>query len=450
MNYRKIRHVAQQAAIVGMEASCFAALVYLFGAGNGNVPLLPFLLIGWSLLAFNRWLFGLAVWDTPQGKLYSVLSAIIGISLLMGLTSDEVGLFAGPITVLRALAEIPEFFRGQAPLTAALFGGLMLYYRVLVTVREPIGVMGIARRVITALAVFIWVIFLMEVRQGQVAWSVVAIFGAFTLLAFVLSRTHELDLIPGVSPLPVTAGWGGKIALIIGGTLAGGFLIQTFSVEPLSRIGTLLQPLWNIIILIFAFPIRLLLMLFDPFFQFIAQEFDLVLPDPTPAPGMEDAADPIEATPESWVEEWLLVFAGIGGVLVMWVIFNQAFRRFRERPLSTFAPATNNQPGDRGHWFPYQFRNPFARRGNYGVETVRDLYKNLLLFGESHGIARAENDTPYEYLTPLADKYPSAQTELQRLTDAYVATHYGEIEFTREEIRRLQTAWEKIKSLPSI
>ena len=150
MNIRTIRHVAQQAAIVGMEASCFAAVVYLFGVGEGQVPVFSFLLVGWLLLALNRWLFGLAVWDTARGKLISIVCGITGISLLMGLASEEVGLLAGPYTFVRALSEIPLFFSGQAPLTAALLGGVVLYYRVLVTVREPIGVMGIARRVVSS------------------------------------------------------------------------------------------------------------------------------------------------------------------------------------------------------------------------------------------------------------------------------------------------------------
>lgn len=450
MNFRTIRHIAQQAAIVGMEASCFAALVYLFGFGEGQVPIFAFLAVGWLLLAFNRWLFGLAVWDTPQGKLYSILSAIFGISFLMGLSSPEIGLFAGPLSFLTALTEIPLFLRGASPLTAALFGGLMLYYRVLVTVREPIGVMGIARRVITALAVFIWVIFLMEVQRGSVSWDVVMIFGVFTLLSFILSRTHELDMIPGVAPLPVTPIGTGTIAGIIAITLIGGFLIQAFSVDPLTRIGVLLQPLWSFFIIILAFPLRLILMLLDPFIQMLDAQFDLEAPVPTPPGGADAPTEPLQVSAEGWVAESLYVLAGIGVVIVIYVIFAQAYRRFRQGSLSQFAPKTNYQPSEAGNWFPFRFRNPFARRGEYGLNTVRDLYKNVLVFGENQGLARADDDTPYEYLQPLAAKYPSAQAEFQALTEAYVATHYGEVEFTRDEIRHLQAAWEKIKTLPTI
>lgn len=450
MNTRTIRHIAQQAAIVGMEASCFAALVYLFGAGSGGVPIFVFVGIGWVLLAFNRWLFGLELWDTAQGKLISIGSAFVGISLLMGMTSDEVGFFAGPLDFIRAIAEIPGFFSGRAPLSAALLGGLMLYYRVLVTVREPIGVMGIARRVITALAVFIWVIFLMEVRQGGVAWDVVVVFGIFTLLAFVLSRTHELDMIPGIAPVSVTPRWAGVIFGVVAVTLAGGFLLQSFSVEPLTHIGAVLQPIWSFLIIILAFPLRLLLILIDPLVQALGTQLDLEAPVPPSIEGMEGRAEPIPVDPSTWVVEWLYILAGIGALIVIYVVFSQVYRRFRSRPISTFAPKTSTASGESGQWFPFQFRNPFARRRDYGVETVRDLYKNVLSFGENEGIARAEEDTPYEYLQPLTAKYPAAQAELQALTEAYVATHYGAMEFTREEIARLRAAWEKIKTLPTI
>jgi hypothetical protein len=325
-----------------------------------------------------------------------------------------------------------------------------LYYRVLITVREPIGVMGIARRVITALAVFIWVIFLMEVRQGGVAWDVVIVFGAFTLLAFILSRTHELDLIPGVAPVSVTPRWAGVIFGIIGLTLAGGFLLQTFSVEPLTRIGALLQPIWSFLIILLAFPLRLLLILLDPLVQALGTQLNLEAPVAPTMEGMEGRAEPIAVDPAGWVVEWLYVLAAIGALIAVYVIFNQAYRRFRTRPLSTFAPTTTTQSVESGQWFPFQFRNPFARRRDYGVDTVRDLYKNILIFGENEGVARAEDDTPYEYLEPLTAKYPSARAEFQALTEAYVATHYGAVEFTREEIAKLRAAWEKIKALPTV
>ncbi len=86
---------------------------------------------------------------------------------------------------------------------------------------------------------------------------------------------------------------------------------------------------------------------------------------------------------------------------------------------------------------------------HFGTDTVHDLYKNLLLFGDEHGLARPQEKTPYEYLAPLCHHYPQRKQDFLTLTDAYVAAHYGEHHFPADALESLQQAWQRIASEPS-
>jgi hypothetical protein len=80
----------------------------------------------------------------------------------------------------------------------------------------------------------------------------------------------------------------------------------------------------------------------------------------------------------------------------------------------------------------------------YGVETVRELYKNLQLYGARQGAPRPPESTPAEYLAVLEGLRPDRREELRALTEAYIHAHYGERVFNREEVRALQEAWRRI------
>ncbi len=450
MSLRTMRHTAQQAAILGMEATTLAAVAFLFGAGGRTgIPWLAFTVIGILMVLVNRWLFGLEWWESGRGKAISVLSGIVGTSVLMGWVSPEIGFIAGPLSWLRAFNELPLFLSGNAALPAALIGGGGLYYRTLLTVRAPIGVTGIARRFLVGLIVFAWVIVFMEQRTGTIPWSTLLAFSVFALLGFTLSRTHELNLIPGVSPLPVTPRWAWTMLGIIGAVLVIGVVLQALSVDILLQAGVLLRPLWRVLSFVFALIGAGMAILLSPLAAFLSQyiEADFPTTSPVPTEGEPPPSLSEQFTPGNEIA-WLYLFIGIAGaVFIIW-IFNQTYRRFNQRRIGMFAPAAYEQSNGKVAWFPFQFANPFARRrADFGIETVRDLYKNLLVFGENHGIVRANDDTPYEYLAPLEDKYPLARDDFRLLTEAYVATHYGEQQFTRGEIERLQAAWRRISTL---
>jgi hypothetical protein len=442
-----LRHIAQQMAIIGMEACAFASVAYLAGTGGTAIPWLWFIVVGWALLAFNRWLFGLAIWETAQGKLISILSGVVDTSFLMGVTVAG-ALFVNPLAMLLALTELPLLLIGNAPLAAALLSGMVLYYRVLVVVRQTVGSMGIAQRWLWVLGAVVWALLIMGARSEGVHWAPFIACAIFALAAYTLSRTHELDMISEVAPLPFTPRWVGIVAGGIGATLLVGLVAQFLIVTPLAGIGMLLAPLWTLLITIFVIPFRVILFLLNPLLEMMPEgTFELPQADPVEAEGpISGEIDPITT---GNAEIWLHVIVVFVVVVVIAIIFQQALRRIQSarRRGAVGIPEYGNTP-IQGFRNLFRFRNPFTPRADYGIETVRDLYKNLLLFGERQGISRGEETTPYEYLQPLSATNPTVQGELRSLTDAYVATHYGEISFSRDEISRLQAAWQKIKASP--
>jgi hypothetical protein len=87
------------------------------------------------------------------------------------------------------------------------------------------------------------------------------------------------------------------------------------------------------------------------------------------------------------------------------------------------------------------------RRWLAGV-TVRRLYARMVHEAARRGRPRLPVQTPYDYLPQLRDAFPGAGPEVRRITDAYVAAHYGQVPDTEEELAAIRTAWEHVRAQP--
>ncbi len=77
--------------------------------------------------------------------------------------------------------------------------------------------------------------------------------------------------------------------------------------------------------------------------------------------------------------------------------------------------------------------------------SVRRIYKQMLKAAEASGFPRSAAETPYEYLTTLAQAWPENTTDSQLITQAYVKVRYGELPETPEELEKLEAAWKQLK-----
>jgi hypothetical protein len=96
----------------------------------------------------------------------------------------------------------------------------------------------------------------------------------------------------------------------------------------------------------------------------------------------------------------------------------------------------------------------FWRRGEVSsmvsrpVNSVREIYRQLLSWATREGWPRVPFQTPSEYLVTLETMVPSARDELRYITRSYISTRYGAAIPTRDELSELKRDWQKIKNSP--
>ncbi len=79
--------------------------------------------------------------------------------------------------------------------------------------------------------------------------------------------------------------------------------------------------------------------------------------------------------------------------------------------------------------------------------TIRRIYAHLGAVAKDRGYPRAGHETPYEYLPTLERSFPGHHDDLVRITEAYVAVHYGEAAEGAEELEAVRAAWQRIQEV---
>ncbi len=78
--------------------------------------------------------------------------------------------------------------------------------------------------------------------------------------------------------------------------------------------------------------------------------------------------------------------------------------------------------------------------------TIRRIYAQLGALAGERGYARAPHETPYEYLATLERAFPNNLEDVARITEAYVAVHYGEAPERPEDTSTIRAVWERIRA----
>jgi hypothetical protein len=92
----------------------------------------------------------------------------------------------------------------------------------------------------------------------------------------------------------------------------------------------------------------------------------------------------------------------------------------------------------------WPFGRDVGRRLSPEAGTVREVYRQMLLWAASRGCPRDPSQTPHEYLKRLLEWLPDGKRELGFLTDHYVNARYGPSVPTRDGLERM-TATGKIE-----
>lgn len=76
---------------------------------------------------------------------------------------------------------------------------------------------------------------------------------------------------------------------------------------------------------------------------------------------------------------------------------------------------------------------------------VRQIYRQLMALSHKLGHERPPSLTPLEFLPHLQQLFPEEELNVGVITQAYVQVRYGEYPETREEVQRVETAWENVR-----
>lgn len=450
MSAPALRTIALLLTLLALDGAWLAVGAAALAPAGAGLPWALLVALGAPFLLGTRWLWSLDAWLRPQGRLAVAAGALLLVSLLMGAAAPgEVGMLAGPGAWLRAVVELPRLPLADAPLSLGLVVGSTLVYRSLqAIVQHPLTTRVVARMVGQGGGLLVLGVLVLHTRRLSIPVGLLFLFFACALLAIALARATEISRVPGVSRLPFTPRWLGTVLGAVVGVLMLAALVRLLPWRSLSVLGPLLAPLYNALVWLVASIGQALVFLLFPLFQRLLGQSGFAPRRPLPLEeGMVEPALSPDAPPTLYLESLAPYFLLFFLLLMLIVFFGRLAQRRQAgegaEPLAEYdkAPREPSEPWTRP-------RNPFsalfARRPHFGTESVRDLYKNLLLFGDAHGLPRPAEDTPYDYLIPLCEQYPHHRADFRALTDAYVATRYGEEALPRAELERLQAAWQRV------
>lgn len=87
-------------------------------------------------------------------------------------------------------------------------------------------------------------------------------------------------------------------------------------------------------------------------------------------------------------------------------------------------------------------------RDLFAALTIRRIYARMEHLARARGYPRSLSETPYEYRQALRQAFPDQNTDIQRITDAYVAVRYGDVPEDPTELDAVRAAWDNLSHSP--
>lgn len=313
-------------------------------------------------------------------------------------------------------------------------------------------------------------------RSAEIGLLVYGFF-FFAILSMGLARVDEISIQKEGVAQPFGIGW---LTIMLGAGLAvvglGWIVAQVYSPAGFRALGEWLSPAFRVaeraIYAVFMFLGRLL----EPLLEFLVrimeallnavfrnvqevspQDFSLGFPTPEPTQTAEGGF------PWGAVLKWAVI-AGILLVALLGLAFS--LRKLLPRSDADRDSAQRSLLGI-SEWGEELLDNLRAGANRladvmatltqhglgielYAVLSIRSIYASMARTAGRRGYARHQAVTPYEYLSALAQAFPSAAAvDLSRITDAYVGVHYGEIPATLHEVQEIRQCWDRVRTSAS-
>jgi hypothetical protein len=81
---------------------------------------------------------------------------------------------------------------------------------------------------------------------------------------------------------------------------------------------------------------------------------------------------------------------------------------------------------------------------------IRRIYAEFMELCENLNLARAESQTPLEFLPLALRMFPQSSPELELITDSYQRVRYGELPETHQEVQEVEQAWKQVQELGAV
>ncbi len=354
-------------------------------------------------------------------------------------------------------AWIAQFARGVLTLANGLSREHLLLFAVAYTFARGLG---FAQRPLT-----LWFVGF-QFRLGIVAFFLILSASAFTkpldlsiwilvyfslaLLAVALARIEEMS-----DGLPLGPRWAvilfAAVTLVIILGVAGARVFTLEVVENSLRLFTPLWSLFSLLIVLLAIPLsffaEMLFNLLKPLFANVGVMIDQLLrafDNPAPPPEVEPLAQTAPALEAALpVLKTLLVLA-ILFALGRWVA-RALHRRMRHWESAAFVRESIADQAAARVAARAQGKRVAKPARNFDAENIRRIYAALAARARAAGVARRIAETPDEFLPRLAHAWRECAPDLETITRAYVAAHYGEARATPELSARVRAAWHRVE-----
>ncbi len=285
------------------------------------------------------------------------------------------------------------------------------------------------------------------------------------MVALALTRAHTAPLLVrsmGAELSPVRLA---QLGMTVGLTLLIGGLSWWGLSQPLIGFVAWLGPLWNFLFVLVEVLVVLLIFVGWRFWQFISE---LLKGELLPAlQNLEDISRSIQQLGEQLAQQaglnfvwppWLGLVLRIGVALLillpgLWLVlvYLGIIQPPRRREDDEYA---NRLSAERLLWDGLDSLRDLGRlMRRYGFSrqmlaaiSVQNLYANVCRLGRRQGRPRRPSQPPDAYLPQLVAAFEGLDSQLSRITEAYMQVHYGDRSVTNEELARLRKDYAEVRA----
>lgn len=313
-----------------------------------------------------------------------------------------------------------------------------------------------------------WVMIFASRSMREDILAVVPFFFFFGLLASSLARADSLSLDRKRHPTVLGRGWmatliGMALILTLGGYLAA-LGLSGMNLSLAARVfQTLAEGAVTLLVVIISPILYVVQVIFDFLHSLIPKHPTQTTPPPEPG-GKQ--ANPIHTTLLAEVFTWLsrALLVGIIVLIVLavlafiWFLFvararGKDYEDEARETLGTAEVMGGLRQAWRDSWRRLAdalgiFRQFGLGRDLFTAMTIRRIYARMEKLAGTRGYPRAISETPYEYRQALYRAFPGFNSDVQRITEAYIAVRYGEIPENDTELTAVRAAWDHLHDSP--